>query len=198
MNGLEELYSAPHLAELHRTMLMELMEKSKSSIYEARSQWQRQVVKFWFLDAAATSNGSDYATSILGMESELTITEFIPNDDDDDIATFDDEPQETGGLLKRPPYPALARQVVQQLEKMNEQPPRRHIGFQPLASCTSSGGIFSRVSETADLILGCFIHSLKNLIKWNSQGLFRVNRLERSLFLTSMPAGSDKAPCNDF
>ena len=58
------------------------------------------------------------------MESELTITEFIPNDDDDDIAAFDDEPQETGGLLKRPPYPALARQVVQQLEKVNEQPPQ--------------------------------------------------------------------------
>jgi hypothetical protein len=36
------------------------------------------------------------------MESELTITEFIPNGDDD-------EPQETGGLLKRPPYSALAR-----------------------------------------------------------------------------------------
>jgi hypothetical protein len=35
----------PHLAELHRTMLMELMEKSKSSIYEARTQWQRQVVQ---------------------------------------------------------------------------------------------------------------------------------------------------------
>jgi hypothetical protein len=80
---------------------MELMEKSKSSIYKARTQWQRQVVKFWFLDAAATSNGSDYATSILGMESKLTIAEFIPNDDDD-------EPQEPGGLLKRPLYPALA------------------------------------------------------------------------------------------
>jgi hypothetical protein len=104
------------VASADRTMLMELMGKSKSSIYEARTQWQRQVVKFWFLDAAATPGGSDYATSILGMESELTITEFIPNDDDD-------EPQETGGLLKRPPYPALARQVVQQLEEMNEQPP---------------------------------------------------------------------------
>jgi hypothetical protein len=38
---LEELYLAPHLEELHRTMLMELMEKSKSSIYEARTQRQR-------------------------------------------------------------------------------------------------------------------------------------------------------------
>ena len=102
---------------------MQLMEKSKSSIYEAHTQWQRQVVKFWFLDAAATSSGSDYATSILGMESELTITEFISNNDGDDIAVFDDKPQGTGGLLKRPPYPALARQVVQQLEKMTEQPP---------------------------------------------------------------------------
>ena len=96
-------------------MLMELMEKPKSSVYEARTQWQRQVVNFWFLDAAATSSGSDYATSILGMESELTITEFIPNDDDDDIAAFDDEPQEIGGLLKRPPYPVLARQKMSQL-----------------------------------------------------------------------------------
>ena len=43
--------------------------------------------------------------------------------DDDDIAAFDDEPQEIGGLLKRPPYPALARQEVQQLENMNEQTP---------------------------------------------------------------------------
>jgi hypothetical protein len=30
-------------------VLMNLMEKPKSSIYEARAQWQRQVVKFWFL-----------------------------------------------------------------------------------------------------------------------------------------------------
>jgi hypothetical protein len=73
------------------------------------------VVKLWFLDAAATSNGGDYAATVLGIESELTITEFIPNDDD--------EPQETGGLLKRSPYPVLAKQVVQQLEKMNGQPP---------------------------------------------------------------------------
>jgi hypothetical protein len=80
---LEELYSAPHLAELHQTMLMQLAEKSKLSIYEARTQWQRQVVKFWFLDAAATSNGSDYVASVLGIELELTITEFIPNDDDE-------------------------------------------------------------------------------------------------------------------
>ena len=35
---LEELYSTPHLAELHRAILMELMEKSKSPIYEARTQ----------------------------------------------------------------------------------------------------------------------------------------------------------------
>jgi hypothetical protein len=106
-------------------MLMEMIEKSKSSIYEARTQWQRQVVKFWFLDPAATLNGSDYATTILGMDSEVTV---IPNGDGDDdggghIVAFDDAPQESGVLLRRPSYPALARQVVQLLEKMNKQPP---------------------------------------------------------------------------
>lgn len=112
---LQELYSTPYLAELHRAMLMELMKNSKSSIYETRTQWQRQVVKFWFLDAAAMSSGRDYAASILGMDSELTVIPKESDDDDDDdedIAAYNDTSQETGGLLKRLPYPALARQVV--------------------------------------------------------------------------------------
>ncbi|ERF75074.1 hypothetical protein EPUS_04856 [Endocarpon pusillum Z07020] len=73
---LKQMYSTPHLAELHNIILAEITMDSTVSSYERRDMWQsdvlqRQVVKYWFLDSAGTTGG-EYAISSVNFDSDTT------------------------------------------------------------------------------------------------------------------------------
>lgn len=123
---LEALYSNTYLAELHRTMLGKMRTISNTDTLQAHTQWQRQIVKFWFLDAAATSSGGSYAPSTLGTESDLTVTHATSVDDynsDEGIGAINDASQESTGLLIKVDHPIIPMRVVEMLQEVNDLPP---------------------------------------------------------------------------
>lgn len=125
---LKQMYSNPHLAELHRTILAEMTMDSTVSSYERRDMWQsdmlqRQVVKYWFLDSAGTTGG-EYASSV-NFDSDITI--LGPSTEDSETRSpVEDQPRDTEVImLRQPSYPPLANNMVartMELENLNQAP----------------------------------------------------------------------------
>ena len=133
------------LADLHRSILSDMTKSSNRSSYIMRDQWERQVVKFWFLDSAATSI-SEYAASALGLDSELTVM-ATDGEDDDEISAFDDAPLDPGILMRKPAYPALNENTVHLLRRQYDEPPE---GFSASSRSRAIQALENYVLEPAE------------------------------------------------
>jgi hypothetical protein len=67
---LAEKQLVPYLSQLQRTILTKMAKLYKLPIVPER-QWERQIMKHWFLDIAAMGE-EEYATSSIGGDSEAT------------------------------------------------------------------------------------------------------------------------------